>query len=124
MQKDAVSQAIEQSHLPLQPEFVFLSENDTLAHVCERLLQSESSPDLLIDVSHSKEGGLAARAVGLPLVSAKAAGGVSDDVTRQDVVHFKSPDRLLIEAARDAIPHFGLDAHKVRVLFDGDYGER
>ena len=100
---------------------MLLNENDTVATVCDRLFDS-FSPNLLIDVSDSRVGANAARAVGLPVVSANRAHSQPAAIGRHAVV-FKSPDMLLVEAARDAITHFGLGTHKVRVLYDNDYGE-
>lgn len=122
MRKDGVARAIEQhSDPPVEAQFVLMSENDTVTDVCVRLFDS-FSPNLLIDVSDSKIGADAARAVALPVVSANLVHSHPSEIGRHAVV-FKSPDRLLVEAARDAITHFGLGSHKVRVLYDYDYGE-
>lgn len=100
---------------------MLVNGSDTLTQLCARLFDS-FRPNLLIDVSQSQLAANAGRAIGLPLVSAntlfpEAAG------TGSHVAVFKSPDRLLLEAVRDAITHFALRSRKVRVLFDGEYGE-
>jgi hypothetical protein len=112
---------MEQSSHPLQVHFVSVNENDTVSQICDRLFDS-FSPNLLIDVSDTDVAASAVRAIGLPLVSANMAHSHPAGIGSHAVV-FKSPDRLLIEAARDAISHYDLSYHKVRVLYDYEHGE-
>lgn len=121
VRKDGVVRAIQQHSNLAEAHFVLVNENDTLPDLCTRLFDS-FRPNLLIDVSQSEMAAKAGRALGLPLVSAntlfpQAVG------TGRHVAVFKSPDRLLLEAVRDAITHFALRSRKVRVLYDQDYGE-
>lgn len=121
MRKDGVARAIEQHSDLVQAHYVSLNTSDTVTTVCDKLFDS-FSPNLLIDVSDSEIGANAARAIGLPVVSANLVHSQPAAIGKHAVV-FKSPDRLVIEAARDAITHFGLSTRKVRVLYDHDYGK-